>query len=285
MVSSKELNAEWIAKRSAKLSSIDGQIQLSEAQAKRLIQLYSDAEVQIQKQINAALQKGNSTRNLVSLKKNVAAIRTQLLAGGRTWALDAIPALYKVGASAVDADLATYGISRIAYGGIHQQAMQVLADRAYNRLVDVDAVIGRHVDDIYAEISIENAKGQVAGYNSWQTTAKNIRAALEAKGIDGFTDRAGRTWSLKRYTEMVARTTPREALRQGTAMRILEHGYDLVRVTGGISSKTCAYCQKWTGQILSLTGRTSGYPTVSEVSSSGHLFGPNCAHNFSVYIE
>jgi len=124
--------------------------QLSEAQAKRLIQLYTDAEWDILVEYNIALLKGNDLKNLQALKNNVAAIRKDLLAGGRSWCEEAVSAVYQAAVAEVDKGLA----AEIAFGAIHQQAMQVLADNAYARLQDVDAVIGRRVDDVYRNLAL-----------------------------------------------------------------------------------------------------------------------------------
>lgn len=250
--------------------------QLSEAQAKRLILLYTDAEQEILGQYNKALLKGNDLKNLTALKNNVAAIRKDLLAGGRTWCEEAVSAVYQAAVAEVDKGLA----AEIAFGAIHQQAMQVLADNAYARLQDVDAVIGRRVDDVYRNLALEAVRGDVAGYQTWKQTAKRYRESLAEKGITGFKDASGREWNMKSYTEMVARTTTRECKINGTANRLLEHGQDLAEITGGTAKNTCEICRGWTGQIVSLTGKTPGYPTLDDARAAG-LFHPRCTHNIA----
>ncbi len=249
---------------------------LSEAQAKRLIKLYEAAEQEILKEYNKALLKGNDLKNLQALKNNVAAIRKDLLAGGRSWCEEAVSAVYQAAVAEVDKGLA----AEIAFGAIHQQAMQVLADNAYARLQDVDAVIGRRVDDVYRNLALEAVRGDVAGYQTWKQTAKRYRGALAEKGITGFKDAAGREWNLKSYTEMVARTTTRECKINGTANRLLEHGQDLAEITGGTAKNTCDICRAWVGRIVSLTGKTPGYPTLDEARAAG-LFHPRCTHNIA----
>lgn len=250
--------------------------QLSEAQARRLIQLYTDAEREILTEYNKALLKGNDLKNLIALKNNVAAIRKDLLAGGRTWCEEAVSSAYQAAVAEVDKGLAT----EIAFGAIHQQAMQVLAENAYARLQDVDLVIGRRVDDVYRNLALESVRGDVAGYQTWKQTAKRYREALAEKGITGFKDASGREWNLKSYTEMVARTTTRECKINGTANRLLEHGQDLAEITGGTAKNTCDICRAWVGRIVSLTGKTPGYPTLDEARAAG-LFHPRCTHNIA----
>jgi len=249
--------------------------QLSEAQARRLIQLYTDAEREILTEYNKALFKGNDLKNLTALKNNVAAIRKDLLAGGRTWCEEAIPELYRAAMVEVD-----QGFAQIAFGAIHQEAMAILAENTYQRLVDVDSVIGRRVDDVYRNLALEAVRGDVAGYQTWKQTAKRYREALAEKGITGFKDAAGREWNMKSYTEMVARTTTRETMINGTANRLLEHGQDLAEITGGTAKNTCDICRGWTGRIVSLTGKTPGYPTLDDARAAG-LFHPRCTHNIA----
>ena len=249
--------------------------QLSEAQAKRLIQLYTEAEREILIEYEKALRKGNDLKSLTTLKNNVAAIRADLLAGGRTWCEEAIPALYQAAMAEVDSGLAAQ-----AFGAIHQQAMQVLAENTFARLQEVDAVIGRRVQDVYRDLALEAVRGDVAGYSTWKQTAKRYREQLAEKGITGFKDAAGRQWNMKTYTEMVARTTTREAMINGTANRLLEHGQDLAEITGGTAKNTCQVCRAWVGRIVSLTGKTPGYPTLDDARGAG-VFHGNCTHNIA----
>lgn len=110
--------------------------------------------------------------------------------------------------------------------------------------------------------------------------AKAYREKLAEKGVTGFRDAAGRDWDLRRYTEMVARTTTREVMIQGTANRLLEHGHDLAVIIGGVGSNTCEVCKAWVGRTVSLTGKTPGYPTLDDARAEG-LLHPNCTHNIA----
>ena len=88
-------------------------------------------------------------------------------------------------------------------------------------------------------------------------------------------DKGGREWQLDNYAEMLTRTRMREVTNAGLTTRLKEEGFDLVQVSshgGG-----CELCQPWDGKVLSMTGRTHGYPTVDEAASAG-LFHPNCKH-------
>jgi hypothetical protein len=258
-------------------------IKFSEDQALSLIQFYTEAEKEILAEINKALLKGNKTEYLNGVKTNVQAILKDLREGSRTWCEQAIPRVYMEGAKAADEQMKAMGTQvKAGFAAIHQQAAQVLAEAAYSRFDDVASMIGRKVNDVYRVLALENIKGSVVGYKSWQQVAKNYREKLAEQGITGFEDTKNRQWNMKTYAEMVARTTTQEAQIQGTVLRLQEHGHDLVKVSR--HSNACQYCAPWEGKILSLSGKTKGYPTLAEAKAAKFLH-PNCKHAFGLYID
>jgi len=250
---------------------------ITDAQAEKLIKLYSKAEKEILAETNKALLRGNSTRQLNAMLRNVKKIRKDLLGGARDWSEQAIKAAYEEG-------MGSTGLSSVGFEAVHQQAVKVLAENAYGRFEIVDQVIGRRVNDVYRSIALENVTGQVVGYQTWQQTAKRIRADMAEKGITGFVDAAGRRWNMETYAEMIARTTPRQAMIEGTKNRLLEHGHDLAEIVGGVGENTCETCEAWDGRIVSLTGKTSGYPTLDEARDAG-VFHPQCTHNIAIAMS
>ncbi|CEP67871.1 Bacteriophage A118, Gp4, minor capsid [Moorella glycerini] len=258
-------------------------VRFSEDEVARLVQLYTEAEREILNEINRALLRGNKTEYLQAMLANVQAILEDLRNGSRTWCEEAIPRIYVEGAKFAEEQLKAQREKIIVgFGVIHQQAAQVLAEAAYNRLEGVVQTIGRKSEDIYRVLALENIRGSVIGYKTWEQVAKSYREQLAERGVTGFEDAAGRNWNMRSYTEMVARTTTMEAHLQGTANRLLEHGHDLVKVS--THSGACNKCSPWQGKILSLTGRTRGFPTLQEAKQAG-LFHPNCRHAYGLYID
>lgn len=250
---------------------------ITDARAEKLIKLYSKAEKEILAETNKALLRGNSTRQLNAMLRNVKKIRKDLLGGARDWSEQAIKAAYEEG-------MGSTGLSSVGFEAVHQQAVKVLAENAYGRFEIVDQVIGRRVNDVYRSIALENVTGQVVGYQTWQQTAKRIRADMAERGITGFVDAAGKRWNMETYAEMMARTVPRAAMIEGTKNRLLEHGHDLAEIIGGIGENTCDHCREWNGRIVSLTGKTSGYPTLDEARDAG-VFHPQCSHNIAIAMS
>lgn len=258
-------------------------VRFSEDEAQRLISLYTDAEREILSAISQALVRGNKTEYLKAMLENVQLIRQDLLEGSRTWCEDALPKIYVEGGQFADSQLENAGVKLdIGYGTVHQQAAQVLAENTYQLLENVVLTIGRRTDDIYRTMALENIRGSVAGYETWKQAATRIRERLAEKGVTGFQDVAGRNWNMRSYSEMVARTSTMEAHLTGTANRLTEYGRDLVQVS--THSKPCELCIPWQGKILSLTGKTGGYPTLAQAKEKG-LFHPNCKHAYGLYID
>jgi hypothetical protein len=255
----------------------------SDAEINRLVKFYEQAEREILDRINRALLRANKTEYLVQMRRNVLAILEQLREGNRTWCTEAIPRVYSQGLYSADAMLKDAGaIVKAGFGAIHQQAAQVLAENAYQRFEDVVQVIGRQVNDIYRELALENVRGTVVGYDTWKQTARRYRDQLAERGVTGFKDRTGRMWNMRTYTEMHARTVCMEAHLQGTANRLVEQGHDLIKVSTHRGS--CPLCEPWQGKVLSITGKTKGYPTLEEAKAA-KLFHPRCRHAYGLYID
>ncbi len=261
-------------------------VRFSDAEVERLTKFYAEAEREILDRLNRALLRGNKTEYLAQMKKNVEAILADLRTGSRTWTEEAIPRVYVKGATTADMMIKARGAQGQSviggFGAIHQQAAQVLAENTYQSFNNIAERIGRRTQDIYRTLALENIRGSVIGYDTWQQTARNFRENLAKKGVTGFQDAKGRNWNMRTYAEMVARTSTMEAHLQGTANRLLEYGQDLVRVSKHRGA--CELCKPWEGKILSLTGKTPGYPTLQEAKEAG-LFHPNCRHAYSLHID
>jgi len=98
-----------------------------------------------------------------------------------------------------------------------------------------------------------------------------------SKDLTSLTYRSGRRWKLETYAEMLSRTKLTEVSNNGMTDRLLNSGYDLVQVT--VHGTDCELCKPYEGKILSMTGRTAGFPTVDEAESNG-LMHPNCRHRY-----
>jgi hypothetical protein len=123
---------------------------------------------------------------------------------------------------------------------------------------------------------------------------------LASRGLTGFTDSAGRRWSLDAYAEMATRTAASRMHLSAQLSLMGQHGFDLVIVDTATREAPCPMCRPWIGQVLSLSGATGGISvitdasgmqrtaiikgTVAEAVASG-LLHPNCRHSLLPWTE
>ncbi len=258
---------------------------LSDAQARRLIKLYDEAEREILKEVNRLLLKNPESYSMAwqkTILRRVQQIRADLLAGSRTWCQEAIPDSYMKGVSWADADPLAGNKVLAGFGSIHQQAAQVLAENTYSRFVGVDQIVGRRIDDVFRSVALENIKGSVIGYHTTKQAARRIKADLAERGITGFVDRAGHEWDMSRYAKVVAQETTNQSFRQGTLNRFQELGHDLVRLSS--HSGSCPRCIPFEGRTFSLSGNDTQFPSLDEARAGG-VFHVGCLHVLSLARE
>lgn len=120
-------------------------------------------------------------------------------------------------------------------------------------------------------------KASLTGATSAEVQKELTRRMLDASegGLPGwqFIDKSGRAWKSGNYFNMLTRTVTARVTREAYTARLIGNGFDLVTIEGGGSP--CPVCLKWRGLVVSLTGATLGFPTLSEAQRSG-VFHPNC---------
>ena len=202
------------------------------------------------------------------------------------WLEEHLPNAYRLGQQHTDSMLEGVGInlgqsSPRVFATVHRQAVAAIATEMRRQVEFATAQIGRRVDDFFRKAGVqETAQGIAAGLTRKQIS-RNIQARLQREGITKFTDRIGRDWDLARYTEMVARTTQREAMTQGTLSRSREHGVELVTIPRQPASDFCAYYQ---GGIYYIgEGEHSVYPSLDSIGGPPP-FHPNCEDVIAPFI-
>lgn len=98
-------------------------------------------------------------------------------------------------------------------------------------------------------------------------------------GVAYFNDARGSKWTLARYTDMLTTQTIMDTQRESFFATSLEYGNDLVKIIHlGISPEQCELCLPFDNRVLSISGKTKGYMTISEATNCG-LFHINCDHS------
>ena len=108
-------------------------------------------------------------------------------------------------------------------------------------------------------------------------------AACKGLGEAKFIDSGGHEWDSRDYFAMNVRTNAMRVYNDVLAGNVAKDGGDLVQVTRH-GDPGCKQCFPWEGRILSLTGKTKGYPTYEECRAAG-CFHPNCTHSIQTVDE
>lgn len=161
------------------------------------------------------------------------------------------------------------------------RSAQAIRDDLVSALDDVKRRITRLPDDVYKVISPAAAAGQALGrgYTPAQAQAYAWRNYVK-QGITGFTDKAGRNWSLSAYVEMSVRTATMRAYNDAHLQVMQAAGIHLFTVSD--DGHPCPLCFPWQNRIIS-DGTVPGYPTIEEATAAG-LFHPNCKHILTAVI-
>lgn len=241
----------------------------------RLIEMYARGEAEI-----ASMLAGDVTAwrrsFLNSRRSEIRRILDALDERTQQWAMSAIPGIYRDGVVLADAYVGSGD-----YGSVHQASVARLVRSLTADLGAATNRVGRRVDDVFRRVGMRSlAESMVAGEDRRDAVRRMVGEFVD-RGLDAFVDGRGARWGLGRYSDMVVRTTSREATKVGTVNRLIERGRDLVQVTSHGGS--CPECAPWEGEVLSLTGETDGYPTLDDAESDG-LHHPNCAHVIVPYV-
>lgn len=199
-----------------------------------------------------------------------------------------LPNYYKSGADDAVKQLRNVGadvpIAR-GFNVLHQEAILALIDdtgKAFGEAItgvqrSANLILNKSVRDL---ITQKLASGKIKG-EAMREVKQSVIGILKDQGLSAIVDKSGRKWDLDRYTEMLFRTKAVEARNRGLANRMAQNDYDLVQVSD--HQGECELCTPWERRVLSLTGKTKGYPTVAEAEAEG-LFHPNCRHAINVLV-
>lgn len=261
------------------------EVKINEKNIEKLRETYQKAYTQIVAELENATSFGSANRRAIlaqieKILKELGAevnefIEEEITTYYQEGAGDAVKQLDKV---ADEIPVAT------GFNKIHKEAILALVDDTQTAFGDSLTGVSRTARKLLStavkeQLTQQLATGKIQG-SALKTIQKNLIAIIKADGIESFIDKGGKKWKLDRYTELLIRTKAVEARNRGLANRMAENEYDLVQVSahGG-----CDLCAPWEGRILSVTGKTPGYPTVAQAQRAG-LFHPNCKHAINALV-
>lgn len=257
----------------------------SEAAITRLTNIFKTAYASIVEEIATATDFGVANRKAILAQidqiltdlgvDTQAVVETELTKQYKIGANDAIKQLTNIGADISVSE----GFNRV-----HKEAIAGLVDSAATAFGESMTGVDRSAQLLLGKISRETITQKIAegviGGKARREINSLIKGQLQEQGLDALIDKAGHSWTLDRYADMLFRTKSVEARNRGLINRMAENNYDLVQVSAHGATDVCA---DWEGEILSATGATPGYPTVADAEADG-LFHPNCKHAINVLI-
>lgn len=255
--------------------------------SRRLEQLYADVEVSLLRYIAKRLARGLGDDDWAVKRLGEAGVvrsRARRIVSSLQRERDKEVVRMVVAAHAAGAESAarTTGIAATIATVDSEAASRALVHALSGNLSQADLRILRSADDIYRRVIANVTARGLADEFTRRAAAQAALDMFTDTGITGFTDMAGRNWSLTSYAEMATRTAVHNAERQGVMDGVRAAGRDLVMISG--SPACCDLCAPWEGQVVSLDGMTTGYPTLSDAEADG-VFHPGCRHTVAPYVE
>ena len=206
-----------------------------------------------------------------------------------------IPRAYGAGLEFVDGRVADYrraGINirgphisgrteREVFSQVHREAVSAITESMLDVMSAAAQQIGRRVEGVFRREGMLSVAQGIVGGRARVDVSREIERRLTAAGSPDFIDKLGRHWPLDRYSEMVARTTTREAMTQGTISRLREHGIQLAQVSAHHAADFCIYYEN---AIVCIGDEPHPvYPPISAIGG-GPPFHPRCVHVLTPFV-
>lgn len=157
-------------------------------------------------------------------------------------------------------------------------------EQAGNTFNLINSTMLQQSERVYTDILNATVGKVLAGTQSAQEARREAVRAWADEGVPALIDRSGKKWSPEAYTSLVLRSMSNNIANDMQFARMEEYGVDLMEVSSHLGARP--KCYPWQGKVISRTGQTKGYPTLSETSFGDldGLRGINCRHVFYPYI-
>ena len=147
---------------------------------------------------------------------------------------------------------------------------------------NINKMLTSDLNVIRSSVTTTLAEGAVEGLTRPEMTARMKEKVIGKTGTFSFVDSGGKRWSADNYFAMLNRSLNANVARDSYISTMTDAGYDLARIVGGVTGSSAEDpsdpCDEWAGEIISMTGATSGYPTLEDARSAG-VFHVNCVHS------
>jgi hypothetical protein len=186
---------------------------------------------------------------------------------------------YKEGSSDVMGYLKAIGVKDIIYTKEDQDIIDSAISNAKEAVRSAVSGVSKSSSRMLDQATREKLRAVIFEGKDKGSTLREIKGKLVEKINKGgvrLIDSRGRNWTADAYAEMLGRTESMNMYNNGVVSQMLHREHDLAYITS-YSGCTCDICLQWEGKIVSLTGKTEGYPTLDDALGEG-MFHPNCLH-------
>lgn len=247
----------------------------------QIIEAYEDAELQLLRVLagyliedpNAVIDDtwaGKKLSNIKKLRTNAVRI-INTLASLDDKAKSALLETFLTGAGSVPDD----------FIGTNGRALNLLVNDYIKGLRNSRFQLLRSTLDIYRSVIGIMSRKAALGIDTRITVARKVLFKFAGEGITGFVSRDGKRYDIASYVEMATRTTTLNTFREGRVLGITSRDNDLIIISS--VPNPSPLCKPYERTVLSVSGKTKGYPTLAEAKGNG-LFHPNCRHSFTAYL-
>lgn len=176
----------------------------------------------------------------------------------------------------------------IIKNGLQREQTRAIFEDTYNDLLLATGNTDERIKKVIREISSDvlQRNGLLARNNEalakaleQRLTSDAILNRLTQDGLVGIVDRGGKRWRLDAYSKMVVNAKITEAHLQASRLLSNQLGMDLAIISTHGATDACS---GWEGVVVSLHGKTKGYPRLDDAIATNEVFHPNCRHHISV---
>jgi len=194
-----------------------------------------------------------------------------------------VPAIYFTMAKKTKSELIIDGVKVQAFSKIHKKAIDEISKAANVKFAESMAALKKNVVQEIAlakktriKIRDEIAAGEILG-KPRDLIARDVKKQIKKTGVTALIDRGGRNWKLDNYAKMLSSEMMATTARKAITNTGSENGLDLYEITSHGAKDACRFHE---AEIFSLTGKTAGFPTLSELEASGEIFHVGCRHSY-----
>lgn len=198
-----------------------------------------------------------------------------------------IPRQYALGQMNAAIGLGQAGVATTISAGtfaiVDQNAVRSIITDTYEDLARSNTTMSSFFKRTLRNITKDSVLKNVISGDPVKFSSEQLKEKMLAEGFKGFVKKNGAKIDVDDYAKLVLHTKVMQAHNDGTAIFMMQEGFDLVQISD--HKTACKTCGKYEKKIYSLSGTSEEYPPVSSIPNGGPPFHPRCRHTYRPYIS